>query len=509
VAGTRRTPGSDQASRRIPRDPVLFALAVLLGVGLVLRVWFVIVWSPALSGYSDSGIYFDGAVGSVSRLWSDPIRTVGYSMFLRLLHGIAPHLILVIIVQHALGLGAALLFFLAVRRCGGPRGLGLIPAAIIALGGDQLFLEHAALSDALFIFLLSALMYCAVRALDGRARWAALAGLFIGLGVWERGAGLAMAALIPSWLLFSTGRPTRRTLAMGVLALVVSLATVGVYVGWRHAASGKPGLLTSNNAYNLYARVAPWADCRKFTPPPGTRRLCETTPPLRRGYISGESYIYSPNAPAYRLFGPAYFVSRNPHAMQLLWKWSEAAIVGQPLDYLHAVWLDTIRLFDPNHHSYGDLSADEMVALMLGGFPPNSGKNALVEFWQSRLYPHDPPPHRGDVGPLKEWERITRVDGIWMGILLALCLAGPWLLAGRPRSGMILFGLTALALLFFPIFVKGYDYRFVIPAFAPLLAAAALAAWGLAVRIKAKPRAARLLGRAGAGRLSHASAAER
>ena len=513
ASGSERSPESDRARGRIPRDRVLVALAVLLGIGFALRVWFTLAWRPALTGYSDTGIYFTGAVRS---LWSDPIRTVGYSMFLRVLHAISPHLILVTLVQHALGLGAAVLFFLAVRRCGGPRGLGLVPAAVIALGGDELFLEHAALSDALFIFLLSAMLYCAVRALDGGARWAALGGLSIGLGVWDRGAGLVMAALIPLWLLFSAGRPTRRTLTAGALTLVVALAAVGAYAGWRHAASGKPGLLTSNNAYNLYARVAPWADCTKFTPPVHTRRLCQTTPPARRGHVSGETYIYYVKSPAYRLFGPAYFVSRVPHAMELLTNWSEAAVAGQPLDYLHAVWLDTIRLFDPNHHSYGDLSADDFVALLLYGptvlLPGpyrHSGKNELVEYWEPRLYPHDPRPHRGDVAALKEWERITRVDGVWMGLLLALCLAGPWLLAGRPRSGMILFALSGLALLFFPILVKGYDYRFVIPAFAPLLAAGALAAWGLAVRIKAKPRAARLLGRVGAGRVPHASAAER
>ena len=113
---------------------MLVALAVLLGAGLLLRVYFLLVWSPGITGYSDSGIYFDGAVSS---LWADPIRPVGYSMFLRLLHAIAPHLVLVIIVQHALGLGAAVLFFLDVRRCGGRPGLGLAPAAIIALGRDQ------------------------------------------------------------------------------------------------------------------------------------------------------------------------------------------------------------------------------------------------------------------------------------------------------------------------------------------------------------------------------------
>jgi hypothetical protein len=461
-------------------DRTLVALGLLLIAGAALRVWFLLVWSPAVTGYSDSGIYFQDAVQS---LWTDPIRTVGYSMVLRLLHGISPHLILVIVVQHVLGLVAAVLYFLTVRRCGGPRWLGLVPAAIIGLGGDELFLEHSALSDSLFIFLVSAMLYCAVRASQGRAWWAALAGLCVGLCVWERGAGLAMVAVIAPWLLFSAGRPTRRTLALGALALVVSLATVGGYVEWRHAASGESGL-TTNNAWNLYGRVAPWADCTKWVPPPGTRALCEALPPSQRGYRSSEAYIYNPESPAQELLGPPYLVSEYPHAMELLQRWSEAALLGQPLQYLHAVWLDSIRLIDPDHPSYSDLSPDELIAFSLYGPDKHSGKNAFVESWQRMLYPHDPAPHRGDIGPLKEWEKITRVDGVWMAIMLALCLAGPWLAVGRrARSGTALFTITALVLLFFPIFTKGYDYRFVIPAFGPLFAAGALGAWGLLVRI--------------------------
>jgi hypothetical protein len=500
ISGT--PPPRARVRLRIGRDPVALALAALLGAGLLVRVWFLLVWRPAVTGYSDSGVYFDGAWGPVSRVWTDPIRTVGYSMFLRVLHGLSAHLLSVIIVQHVLGLIAALLFFLAVRRCGGPRGLGLAPAAIIALGGDELFIEHSALSDALFVFLLSAMLYCALRASETDLRWAALAGLCAGLAVWDRETGLVLIAVIALWLLFSGGRPTRRTLLLAAASLIAALATVGVYVEWRERASGLSGL-TSNGGWNLYGRVAPWAECSKFTPPSGTRRLCETAPVSRRGYPlptskkprSSEYYIYYNESPAYRLFGPPYYVSRVPHATERLTKFAEAAILGQPLAYLHAVWLDTIRLFDPNHYSYGDYSADEMIAFMLGGFPPNSGKNEFVEDWQHRLYPRDPRAHRGDIAPLKAWERHTRVDGVWMGLLLALCLAGPWLLAGRPRSGMILFGLSALALLFFPILIKSYDYRFVIPAFAPLLAAAALAAWGLVVRIRSSPRAAGLSGR--------------
>ena len=215
-----RRQARDRLLRRIPRDRVSVALAALLGVGLALRVYFFFVWRPAITGYSDSAVYFQDAVES---LWKDPVRTVGYSMFLRVLHGISPHLILVPIVQHALGLISAVLLFLTVRRCGGPRWLGLVPAGIIALGGDELFLEHAALSEALFIFLLSATLYSAVRASQGRAWWAALAGLCAGLGVWDRGAGIPMVAVVALWLVFSAGRPTRRTIAVGVLSLVVSL----------------------------------------------------------------------------------------------------------------------------------------------------------------------------------------------------------------------------------------------------------------------------------------------
>jgi hypothetical protein len=470
-------------------------LAVLLLVGFLLRVYFLFVWRPALTGYSDTGIYFQDATtgkrdvyGDAITLWTEPTRTVGYSMFLRVLHAITPHLILVSIVQHGLGLLTAVLLFLAVRRSGGPRGLGLAPAAIILLGGDQLFLEHSALSEALFIFLLSAMLYCAVRASQGGARWAALAGLCAGLGVWDRAAGIAMVAVIALWLVFSAGRPTRRTIAVGLLSLAVSLASIGVYIEWRHAASGLSGLTTNGN-WNLYGRVAPWADCTKFTPPPGTSALCEATPPSQRGSRNAEYYIFTPESPAYDLAGDSYKVSKNQHAMSLLRKWSEAAILGQPLDYLHAVWLDTIRLVDPNHRSYGDLSANQLIAYLLYGPDLHSGLNDFVTSWQTLLYPDNPAPHRGDIGPLKEWERITRVDGPWMLILLALCLMGPWLLVGRARDGMTLFAATALVLLFFPIFTKGYDYRFVIPAFGPLLAAGALAAWGIAVRLTPKLRA--------------------
>lgn len=116
----------------------------------------------------------------------------------------------------------------------------------------------------------------------------------------------------------------------------------------------------------------------------------------------------------------------------------------------------------------------------------HSGINTFVSHWQKQLYPGDSASHRGYIAPLKRWEKLTRITGVWMAALGLLCLASPWLLPRGARAGAMLFATFSLVLLFFPLFTKSYDYRFVIPAFGPLFAAGALAAWGLSLRLKAR-----------------------
>ena len=485
---------------RIAGDRVLAALTVLLGVGLALRVWMTLVWSPAITGYSDSGIYFQDSVQSI---WRDPIRTQGYTMFLRVLHAITPHLLFVTIVQHALGLVGAVIIFLAVRRLGGPRWLGLIPAAVVALAGDELFIEHAALSDALLIFLLIVTLYSAIRTLDGGLRWAALTGVLIGLGVWERGASLAFAGIVPLWLLFSAGRPTRRSLALAMVALVVSLG--------------------DRRRLHRLAQGRLW--------PAGPAVLEQRVEPLREGgTVGGLLEVHATCGHGHIVRRDAGLPARLPQrrrSLHLQPQLACAAVLRPALQRLDvpardgtaaemvgggdsrpAARLPTRRVAG---HDPAVQSQCSLVQRHVGGrtdalVPPGSRpgpppKNEFVEYWQHILYPHDPPPTRGDITPFVEWEEFTRLDGVLMGVLLALSLAGPWLLgararalAPRARSGMVLFGVSALAMLFFPILVKGYDYRFVIPAYPPLVAAATLAGWGLAVRVG--PFARRLRGRA-------------
>ena len=70
ITSASRASGALQRARS---QPELLALGALLLVGLLLRVYFTIEWRPAITGYSDSGIYFQDAQTGP---FADPFRTV-------------------------------------------------------------------------------------------------------------------------------------------------------------------------------------------------------------------------------------------------------------------------------------------------------------------------------------------------------------------------------------------------------------------------------------------------
>jgi dolichyl-phosphate-mannose-protein mannosyltransferase len=459
------------------RDPWVAVLAAMLAIGLLLRVYLTVRWRPALVNYSDTGIYIQDAYAGG---FADPLRVVGYGLFLIPLHWITPHMLFVVLLQHAMGLATAVLLYLGVRRCGAPQIVALVPALGIALGGTQIFLEHSILTEALFTLLVALALYAAVRTSRGSLRWALLVGVCIGLTVTIRGVGTILVAVLPLWLLFASGRPTRLTAIRGGAALAVSLAIVGGYVAWRHAEAGSSGLTTNSN-WNFYGRVAPFADCTRFTPPRGTEPLCDPVPPSRRQGRNSEWYIYDTDSPAQKAFGPPYLVSPDPDANKKLGKFSIAAVKAQSGDYLSAVWRDLTRIVAPNRSSDGDLSYDEFMAFLIDG-PNRDGTNEFVESWRRLYYPRDTY-HRGDIDPLETYERRTRIQGPLMVVVLLLAAVAPWLAPRPARRGAALVAVTALALLLYPIATHAFDARFVVPALGPLLAAAALGAWGLAGRL--------------------------
>ena len=58
---------------------------------------------------------------------------------------------------------------------------------------------------------------------------------------------------------------------------------------------------TSEGNLQLYGRVAPWADCSKFTPPPGTAKLCIYAPVAQRG--GSQVWEFSSTSPVSRAYG--------------------------------------------------------------------------------------------------------------------------------------------------------------------------------------------------------------
>ncbi len=461
-----------QAHDSLGRDPARIILVGLLVVGLLLRV--ALILSVHALTYPDSGNYFESTVAG---LWSDPLRMAGYPMFLRILRAITPHLLLVIAVQHALGVAAALLLFAIMRRLGAPTGLALVPCAAVLLSGDELLIEHTALSEAVFTPLLAAALYCAVRARRSGVAWAAAAGVCAGLSVWIRVAALPLLLTGPVWLVLCERRPTARTLALGAVSLIVGLATVAVYTEWHYLASGQGGLV-AGDGWVLYGRVAPFADCSKFTPPAGTESLCEAKPPAQRPLSqTGVWYVFSRSSPAVRSLGPAEDTPA-PGAMARLRRFSLAAIEGQPLDYLHDVSQDALRLIDPSYPSRNSLTPSVLMTALFTRRKPTGS----IAYWQRRAYPGDPLKH-GRAGAFRRWEKLTRITGVPFVVLLVLSLLAPWLVRGDARSETRLIVGTTLVLLLFPLFVRGYEYRFVIPLLGPLVLGASLGGWGLAQRL--------------------------
>ncbi len=86
----------------------------------------------------------------------------------------------------------------------------------------------------------------------------------------------------------------------------------------------------SKSYFDLYGRVAPWADCTKFKPPAETAKLCVHIPvSQRQGTEAWEFLGSSPAVQAYgapEWFGPPPVKNENGQ----LKAFALAAIEGQP-----------------------------------------------------------------------------------------------------------------------------------------------------------------------------------
>ena len=437
---------------------VLIALVVL---GTVLRLLSAISWWPATileDGYQN----FAG-----THPFMDALHPAGYALILRAIGQVSHQIAVPIFLQHLSGLASALWLAAATRRITGSAWPGLLPAAIVLLGGDEVFLEHSIMSESWTILAVSIGLYATVRALDRPESWQPwplVAGLALGTAVTIRTADLPIIVVAASALLVA--RPQlaswRPALAAVAMAAVVLLAFAGANArfGLRFGIAPSPG-------WYLYGRVAQFADCSRFTPPPGTARLCQKTPAPHRE--NGYYYMFLSQAPAPRLFG----TFGNDDA--LIGGWARRALEAQFGDFLSTAWLYLSSYYVPGSKPARlnpSTGLDPQLDFTNRGniYYDAAGREALEEFF-GRF-----PDYRNESGldVLRGEQLVTRFGATALFVATILVLIGLMIGTRRSRVGVLLFGIGGLSMLLAPVLTGTYSGRYTVPMAGPLLVAAAI-----------------------------------
>jgi hypothetical protein len=443
----------------------------LLGAALLVRFVLVALEPHGAEYFADSLTYL------LVDPFADPRAPGGYQLFAHGLHAIAPSLTLLIAVQHLLGLGSAVALYSAGRSAGLSAPAASLATLPMLFAGEVLLLEHTALTDALAADLLNLALACLVFSLgERRRRFVLAAGLLLGLAATVRTVAIPVAVGCGLWLLVAWRETLPRRLLAGALFAAAFAGVVAVYLGV--ASTGRYTGFGGARGDYLYARAAPFADCRFFTPPRGTRGLCETSPPaLRPGPVF---YQGEPGAPKLRVFPD----SRNhpeAHNAQLE-AFGRAAILGQPRAYFSTVLDDYLRYFenDPMPRSYSGAGWD---VLTLGVLWPPQTQDVAGRLKARYADATTEPPHGR--GLLLLYSSVTQVRGV---VLAALVLFGAVGLALRSslRSVAGLGLLVFLVLTVVPVATITYSQRYMVPAYGALGLAAAVGLQSLLERAQSR-----------------------
>ncbi len=264
---------------------------------------------------------------------------------------------------------------------------------------------------------------------------------------------------------------------------------VAGYAAWYDSVHGKFELSSSTGAF-MYAGVATFADCAKFTPPPAERRLCLNVPVSERKWP--DYYIWA---------GPLTSVpggSFGQRADSLGKGFALRAIRAQPLDYLRTVAgsLGDDFLLPPSASARSAIERNRALHLNEFMFPATPPKppspRAAREF--SRYDPAAPgvrivQPYAGWV---RGYQRYIVVLGPLLGLIVLLGLGGVIVAWRRWGGPALLPWLAGLCLLLAPAAIAESYPRYLVGDIPPLCVAAALGVQqmaGAARRLRARRRA--------------------
>jgi Dolichyl-phosphate-mannose-protein mannosyltransferase len=443
------------------------ALLALVVVGVALRVLSIVSLFPTTileDGYQKY---------AKTNPFLDPLHPAGYSLILAAIGGITHLIIATVVLQHLLGIVAALTLWAATRRVTGSEWAGLLPAGIVLLNGDEVFLEHSIMSESWEVLAIALGLYSAVRTLDQPrpwTRWPLRTGIALGAAVAIRDASMMLIAVTILALL--VGRPGavgswrnrwRAPLAVAGAAGVMLL----VYAGANAQFAGRFAMTPSTSWY-LYGRVAQFANCDRFTPPPGTDGLCQTIPPSQRP--SAYDYMFvEQHSPALRLYGG---FGRDG---DLVGAWAERALRAQVGDFLKTGWAYLRSYYVPGSlppRLKGSTGLDPQLDFTYVGnvFYVAAGLEALQDFFDRFTI------HRVGWGLriIRDWQVVIRFGATALFVTTLLTLLGLLIGTRRSRFGVLLFGVGGVALLAVPALTSTYSGRYTVPMAGPLAAAAAI-----------------------------------
>jgi hypothetical protein len=447
----------------------LFCLVLLAGV--VVRAAVQWTFWPALFYVGDSFGYIDAAYGHFL-VGFDAAHPSGYPLIIEVLGIPGRKLATIAVTQHLAGLATGVLVYALLVRLDVNRVLAAAAAAVPLLTTYQVVLEQHVMPEAFFSLALTAAAFLTVGWSSRRPTVAA--GFLTGFAPLLRPVGLLLA---PVWLAYVVWkRRARLTIAAGTLALAVPILAFST----AHAIAGRGFGLSQWDGWVLYGRVAAIADCRGVDLPEGTRPLCESAAQRKAHERAGwtpSMYVFSPESPAHRLFGPAVTVEANPE----LRAFARAIIEAHPLTYTRTVLEDTAWFFRPGA---GDRGLDPGVFL--------HEQDDDLSFLQSErvvalFFPDYSLSFRGPLHATVWYDRHLRPPRLLFGLLLLLpALSFVLAAAGRRRIALphaaesTFLGAQALALLLGAVAFAEFNMRFLVPALPLLASGGALALADLA-----------------------------
>ena len=470
------TPAFLQSRLRRPHAG-LTVLAGLVLIGVLLRGWLIYQYAPGFVGYDDSRGYLATLIAP--NLYWQPVRPAGYPIFLLAARELSPHLRSVIVLQHALGIATALLLYTAVARVAQRKWFALLPAAVVLLGGSQIYLEHAVVTESVFTFLVALALWLAVRSIASSSRlwWLLATGCAVGAAVTLRTVGVTLIPVIVAWTILIRGANTRLRIASGLAVIAGVLLTLGPYLLHQHSKTDSWGL-TRTTGWTLAARMATFADCNQFTPPKGTERMCgDPTPQSKRR--NAAAYQFDPAvSPAFRAFGGPLADYRTTNTASLHFEPDElqrqfafAVVRHQFGTYLGTILDGLVKYVDPH---WGHARMLEWPQSVLITELHNEDKENISLTEASIAYKRPLGFVRRDHAPLDGYAKLANFEG-WPTVLLTLLMVSGWFLSrNAERAAVALFGLTTMTLIISPVALLFYGARYAAPMYGPLAAGAAL-----------------------------------